>query len=86
LKQALTGAATALRSGGRVVFTVERATDDVADYHLDLTGRYSHAESYVRQVLAAAGLDSIAVEHVVLRRERGQEVQGLLASGVRGSP
>ena len=83
LEQALAGAAGALRPGGRVVFTVERAADDVPDYHLDPTGRYSHAENYVRQVLAAAGLDSIAVEPVVLRQERGQEVQGLLASARR---
>ncbi len=83
LEQALAGVASALRPGGRVVFTVERAADHVGDYHLDPTGRYSHAESYVRRALAAAGLDSIAVEHVVLRHERGQEVQGLLASGRR---
>lgn len=80
LEQALTGAAGALRGGGRLVFTVERADQAVTDYHLDATGRYSHAEHYVRKALAAAGLDSIAVEHVVLRRERGQDVQGLLAS------
>ena len=83
LEQALAGAAHALRPGGRIVFTVERAADDVTDYHLDPTGRYSHAENYVRQVLAASGLDSIAVEHVVLRNERGKEVQGLLASARR---
>jgi predicted TPR repeat methyltransferase len=83
LEQALTGAAGALRPGGRVVFTVERAAEGVADYHLDHTGRYTHAEAYVRRVLAAAGLDSIAIEHVVLRRERGNEVHGLLASARR---
>jgi hypothetical protein len=63
------------------IFTVERATDDVADYHLEPTGRYSHAENYVRRVLAAAALGSIGVEHVVLRKERGKDVQGLLVSG-----
>jgi len=83
LEQALAGAAGALRPGGRVVFTVERAADDVSEYHLDATGRYSHAENYVRSVLASSGLDEIAIEHVVLRRERGQEVQGLLASARR---
>jgi predicted TPR repeat methyltransferase len=83
LEQAMAGAARALRPGGRIVFTVERAADDVPGYHLDPTGRYSHAESYVRRTLAAAGLDSIAVEHVVLRLERGKEVQGLLASARR---
>ena len=83
LEQALAGAAGALRPGGRVVFTVERAADDVAEYHLDSTGRYSHAENYVRAVLASSGLDEIAIEHVVLRKERGQEVHGLLASASR---
>jgi predicted TPR repeat methyltransferase len=83
LNQAMAGAASALRPGGRIVFTVERASDDVAEYHLDSTGRYTHAESYVRDVLAAAGLDSIAIEHVVLRLERGTEVHGLLASAHR---
>ena len=83
LEEAMAGTARALRPGGRVVFTVERATDDVSEYHLDPTGRYSHAENYVRKVLAAAGLESIAIEHVVLRRERGKEVQGLLASARR---
>jgi predicted TPR repeat methyltransferase len=85
LEQALAGAERALRPGGRVVFTVERAAEDVTDYHLDSTGRYTHAENYVRQVLAASGLDEIAVEYVELRRERGQEVQGLLASARRAS-
>jgi len=85
LEQALAGAAGALRPGGRIVFTVERAADDVTNYRLDPTGRYSHAENYVRQALAAAGLDSIAIEHVVLRKERGKEVQGLLASARRPS-
>jgi predicted TPR repeat methyltransferase len=83
LEQAVAGAAGALRPGGRMVFTVERAADEVREYHLDATGRYTHAEAYVRHALAGAGLDSVAVEPVVLRRERGKEVQGLLASGRR---
>ena len=80
LEQAMAGAAHALRPGGRIVFTVERASDDVSRYRLDPTGRYSHADAYVRDVLRGAGLDSIVVEHVVLRRERGNEVKGLLAA------
>ena len=80
LEQAVAGAAGALRPGGRVVFTVERAAEGVTNYHLDHTGRYTHAEGYVHQVLSAAGLDAIAIEQVVLRRERGKEVQGLLVS------
>jgi predicted TPR repeat methyltransferase len=83
LDQAVAGAAGALRPGGRLVFTVEKAAEGVADYHLDPTGRYSHAETYVRRMLAEAGLDAIAIEHVVLRKERGFEVHGLLASARR---
>lgn len=83
LEHALAGAARALRPGGRIVFTVERAAEGVREYHLDTTGRYTHAEQYVRDALTAAGLDSIAVEHVVLRSERGKEVRGLLASARR---
>ena len=83
LEQASAGAVNALRAGGLFVFTVERATDDVRDYHLEPTGRYSHAETYVRAVLTSAGFTSVAIDHVVLRRERGVEVQGLLASARR---
>jgi len=83
LDEALKGAAQAIRPGGRLVFTVERAGDGVPDYHLDSTGRYSHAEQYVRDALAAAGFGGVEIEHVVLRQERGQEVHGLLASAAR---
>ena len=76
-------AATALRPGGRLVFTVERAPDGVEAYQLDPSGRYSHAGHYVRDRLAGAALDRIAIEPVVLRREVGHEVHGLLVSAER---
>ena len=85
LEAAIAGAANALRPGGRIVFTVERAADEVRDYHLDPTGRFSHAERYVQDTLGASGFDSISIEHVVLRSERGKEVHGLLASATRTS-
>ena len=83
LEEAIAGATQALRPGGLFAFTVERASDEVSEYHLDPTGRYSHAERYVRRVLTGASLDAIAIDHVVLRSERGKEVQGLLASARR---
>jgi predicted TPR repeat methyltransferase len=83
LEEPLSAAAGALRSGGRLVFTVENAGSTVPDYRLDSTGRYSHAESYVRASLAAAAFDAIEISQVVLRRERGHEVNGLLASAQR---
>ena len=83
LDTVLAAAATTLRPGGRIVFTVERAEDGVAAYRLDPSGRYSHAGHYVRDSLAAAALDQIAIEPVVLRREVGHEVHGLLVSARR---
>lgn len=78
LEAALSGAAQALRPQGLLVFTVERAADAVEAYRLNPSGRYSHAERYVRDGLAKAMLSPIDIEPVGLRRERGDEVAGLL--------
>jgi len=83
LEEVLSGAGRALRPGGRLVFTVERADAGSPAYQLNPTGRYSHAEGYVREVLAGAMLDAIEIAQVVLRRERGSEVGGLLVSARR---
>ena len=83
LEQVLSGAEKALRPGGRLAFTVERAGDAVPAYQLTPSGRYCHAEAYVRDGLAEAGLHVLDIEHVVLRREGAQEVSGLLVSAQR---
>ena len=84
LEEALSSAVSALRPGGLLVFTVEEAGSDVDAYALHPSGRYSHAGHYVREALAAAKLTTIEFESVVLRREGGQEVKGLLV-GARGA-
>ena len=59
LKEVLSAAADALRPGGFLVFTVERAGDDcpsVSGFHLQHHGRYCHAEEYIRTALRDAGL------------------------------
>jgi predicted TPR repeat methyltransferase len=66
-----------------LIFTVEKAGDTAQPYQLTPSGRYRHAEQYVRDGLAQAMLDLIDLEHVVLRRERGSEVSGLLVSARR---
>ena len=83
LEGVLSGAARALRPGGLLVFTVERAGELVGEYELHPSGRYSHAEHYVRDGLARATLTLLNVEPVVLRREGGHEVNGLLVSAQR---
>jgi predicted TPR repeat methyltransferase len=80
LDRVLSGAARALKPGGVLVFTVEQADGDVETCRLTPSGRYSHAEPYLRTALVAAGLDPIAIEPDVLRRETGHEVAGLLVS------
>jgi predicted TPR repeat methyltransferase len=87
LKTALGAAGAALRPGGALVFTVEKAPDDAggAGFVLHAHGRYSHAEAYVRAVLADAGLELVELRHVVLRQESGKPVTGLLAGARRPS-
>ena len=74
--------ARALRHGGWLGFTVERA-DDVDRYRINPHGRYSHARGYVSQTLSTAGLDDVRIEPVVLRVEMGQPVNGWVVLGRR---
>ena len=90
LEPVLTAAATALRPGGWLAFTVEQAEDEAtpAGFRLNRSGRYSHTAQYVQQLLAGAGLTLAAFNLVTLRMEQGQPVAGLLAvaSGLATAP
>ncbi len=74
-----------LRPGGHVVFTLERADESAAPqgFKLNPHGRYSHTESYVRRVLAAARLAPRRITHVHLRLELKKPVDGLLVVAAR---
>jgi len=80
LGAAFDAAAGSLRSPGYLFFTVERhdASDRQQDYWLRDHGRYSHTEDYIRQSLARAGFDVLALDRVHLRKEKGQPVEGML--------
>lgn len=65
----------ALRTGGWMVFTVER-NDDVEAYRIEPHGRYSHAGVYIERVLAASGFEGVELTSAVLRRELGSNVSG----------
>lgn len=73
-------AAGALRRGGIIAFSLERLAAEGAGpgYRLEEHGRYSHAESYVRRALAAAGFAVIAIEPATPRKEGGAPVAGLV--------
>lgn len=87
LDAVLTAAARALRPSGHLVFTVERTDPDAAPtgYRLNVSGRYSHSPSYVETAVRAAGLMPLSVDEVVLRKEGGEDVAGLLVVAQRQS-
>ena len=70
-------ASAALRPGGLLIFTVERAETESDDYRLELHGRYCHARGYVERVLQEAGLTPEIAESD-LRMESGAPVAGLV--------
>ena len=84
LEDVFKAAAGALKPCGRLLFTVEKATDQTADgYHLQSHGRYTHAGSYVRRELESAGLTLETCQDAVLRHEAGLPVPGLVVTATR---
>jgi predicted TPR repeat methyltransferase len=75
-------AAKALRPGGVLVFTVERAEVVQAPngFRLNPHGRYSHAADYVRRVLTQAGFIDQVQREVTIRKEASKWVDGYLIS------
>jgi predicted TPR repeat methyltransferase len=82
LNDVIAAFAQALRPNGLAVFTLEHAAGDVADYRLELHGRYSHARGYVERVLASCGLQPTIVQ-ADLRMEAGLPVPGLVIRAVK---
>jgi len=79
LDRVFAGLARALKPGGIFVATVERLEGDEAPgFRIDPSGRYCHAESYLRATAAAVGLSVVAVEPEELRKELGKPVNGLV--------
>ena len=77
LEDAMTAAAAALKPGGVLAFTVEAAPADAAeDFSLKPHGRFVHAREYVRRCIEDAGLEVLQIEHGVLRKEMGVDVNG----------
>jgi predicted TPR repeat methyltransferase len=66
-------AARCIVPGGHLVASTERAG---AGWRVTGTQRFAHAPDYVRATLAAAGLETLAVEPVTVREEDGEPVPG----------
>lgn len=75
--------ARALQSGGLLAFTVE--THDGEGVILRDTLRYAHAEAYVRERLAEAGVTLVSSEHASIRKEGTVPVPGLVVVAVKRS-
>ena len=76
----LLGAAEAsLRTGGRLIFTLEHDPDAGNEpFRLASHGRYCHSEVYLRERLSAADLEVQSLTTTTLRTEGGDPVKGLL--------
>jgi predicted TPR repeat methyltransferase len=86
LAELFAAARDALRPHGRFAFTVERyepapegsTLPAQAGYELQPSGRYRHAESYLRATAAASGFAVDELQRVELRLEQNVPVGGFL--------
>ena len=83
LAEVLEAASASMRTGATLVFTVEKSVAD-SGFVLQPHGRYAHTASYISTMLEQKGFVDTSLEDVVLRLERGEPVQGLLALGRKG--
>lgn len=83
LREVLAAAGASLRPGGKLLVTLEHATNEdeiPAGYRIQPHGRYSHTEPYVRKMLGEAGFGAVEVEQAPLRREGAAYVAGLVVT------
>lgn len=66
------GAATSLRSGGLLLFSVETVPNGT--YVLRNSGRYGHSQDYVHTLARDHGFDTIAVKEAVIRKDSQKAV------------
>lgn len=79
LEAFLQAASQALTIRGTLVFTLEKY-DGEQDFHLNYHGRYAHSPRYVTDCLINAGFEVRALETVILRKEKGEPVVGILVT------
>lgn len=82
LTGAVSAAVNALKPNGWFIFTLEKheESESPEGFRLNVHGRYSHAESYVRKTLTDAGFSVHKIETAALRRERSDHVAGMVVT------
>jgi predicted TPR repeat methyltransferase len=83
LEAVFAGAADTLKPGGHFLFTVERLAGTDGDHRIMPYGRYRHGAAYLERALGEAGFRCRIVREVVLRKEAGEDVDGLLVAAER---
>lgn len=69
--------------GVEVWFSVESAEGDRGkDYYLTANGRYKHTADYIEKTLRQAGFAEITAYPLILRKENGEDVAGVLYRAV----
>jgi predicted TPR repeat methyltransferase len=82
LAPAFAQTARVLKAGGFMAFTVQ--SHDGEGVVVGADRRFAHAESWLRQRLAEAGLKPVLVEPASTRQDRGVAVPGLIVVAERG--
>jgi predicted TPR repeat methyltransferase len=77
LSKVFEGISARLAAGGIAAFSVEKGAG--ADFAVQPSLRFAHSPDYVERVVRNAGLDLVSIEETVLRKDRGADVEGLLA-------
>jgi predicted TPR repeat methyltransferase len=88
LTAVVTAAAMSLRPSAWLAFTAEklREGEEPSGYSIQLHGRYTHTEGYIRRALRDSGFEPVSVEEAVLRMERKEPVEGLVVIAVKPRP
>ena len=68
----LASAYNAIQSGAWFAFTTEICTG--RDFELEITGRYSHSEEYLRRAAGEHGFDIVSLEKRISRYQGGEPV------------
>ncbi|SFG18702.1 Predicted methyltransferase, contains TPR repeat [Duganella sp. CF458] len=77
LKPVFSVARLALRSGGRLAFSVERH-DGAEDFALRSSGRYAHSRTGIEALARSLGFTIHEITPSTLRQESGEDMPGLL--------